>query len=104
MSKIHDYISRVDILSKDPLIAMLIFETDYSKSVVRVSYDSEIDKYWVQTENFCVPIESIGDVDQSILVSFIHDRIMRAFAHGLGSHGITFSRCGQLSSVRVPSH
>lgn len=97
MSKIHNYSSRVDILSMNPLIATLTFETDYSQSVVRISFDAEIRNYWVQymTDRFqrgtyrpsdiC---SSVSDINASVIAATIHFDTLRDHAEGLSAAGI----------------
>lgn len=102
MSKIHDYTSRVDIVSTDPLIATFTFETDYSKSVVSVSYDRKIRKYWVQRQGnrfHCAPIlndtyPSIADINTESLAIAVYLETRQRFAEGLGKHGITVDNSG----------
>lgn len=97
MSKIHDYTSRVDIVSTDPLIATFTFETDYSKSVVRVSYDTEIGKYWVQytkdrfdrmsyrPSDICV---SLSEINAPVIAASIYYDVGRDFSDGLSAAGV----------------
>lgn len=97
MSRIHDYTSSVDIVSTDPLIATFTFETDYSKSVIRVSYDHEIGKYWVQyvMDRFqrCTYRPSdicaiLSEINASVIAATIHSDTLRDFAEGLSASGI----------------
>ncbi|CUW87513.1 hypothetical protein [Agrobacterium genomosp. 2] len=102
MSRIQDYSSRVDILNTDPLIATLTFETDYSKSVLRVSYDREIGKYWVQRQGnrfHCHPLlndayPTIADINTESLAIAVYLETRQRFAEGLGKHGITVDNSG----------
>lgn len=97
MSRIHDYNSRVDIVSTDPLIATLTFETDYSTSGIRVSYDSEIGKYWIQFtkdrfhRNTYRPSDicsSLSDINASVIAATIHFDTLRDHAEGLSAAGV----------------
>ncbi len=97
MSAIHDYTSRVDIVSTDPLIATLTFETDYSTSGIRVSYDTEIGKYWVQfTKDRFARISyrpsdicsSLSDINASVIAATFHYEVLRDHAEGLSAAGI----------------
>ncbi|MEY9831093.1 hypothetical protein ABIA25_002908 [Sinorhizobium fredii] len=102
MSKIPDYTSRVDILSRNPLIATLTFETDYSKSVLRISFDTEIGKYWVRRQGnrfHCHPLlneiyRTIADIDTESLAIAIYLETRERFAEGLGHSGIAFENGG----------
>lgn len=97
MSRIHDYTSRIDIVSTEPLIATLTFETDYSTSGIRVSYDTEIGKYWVQyTQDRFARISyrpsdicfNLSDINASVIAATFHFDALRAHANGLSAAGI----------------
>lgn len=90
MTSIHDYTSYVNILNKDPLNATLTFETDYSKSVIRVFYDREIRKYWTKARYHAADAaQSIAEIDAAALAKTIYDDTRQKFAKGLGKNGIT---------------
>ncbi|MFK3962140.1 hypothetical protein ACI2KT_01000 [Ensifer adhaerens] len=102
MSRIHDYSSRVDILNTATLIATITFETEYSKSVLRVSYDPEIGKYWVQRQGnrfHCHPLlndtyTTIADIDTESLAIAVYLETRQRFAEGLEKSGITVDNSG----------
>lgn len=100
MSKIHDYTSRVDVLNTDPLNATLTFETDYSKSVIRVFYDREIGKYWTQARYKAADTaNSIADIDAVAVAKTIYDDTRQKFAEGLGKKGIRVDNSGSRLAV-----
>lgn len=96
MSKIHDYSSRVDIVSTCPLIASFTFETDYSKSVIRISFDAEIGKYWVQHKGnrfhraliLSDIYASLPEIGTKRIAASIYYEVSRDFAEGLSTAGI----------------
>lgn len=97
MSRIHDYTSRIDIVSTEPLIATLTFETDYSTSGIRVSYDAEIGKYWVQyTQDRFARISyrpsdicsSLSDIKASVIAATFYFDTLRNHAEGLSAAGV----------------
>lgn len=89
-----DYTSRVNILNTDPLVATFTFETDYFKTVVRVSYDREIRKYWTQARYHAADAaNSIADINTAALARAIHDETLQKFADLLGSKGISVDSC-----------
>lgn len=97
MSRIPDCTSRVDIVSTKPLIATLTFETDYSTSGIRVSYDTEIGKYWVQytrdrfariSYRFSDICSSLSDINASVIAATFHFDTLRNHAEGLSAAGI----------------
>ncbi|OHV83664.1 hypothetical protein [Rhizobium sp. LCM 4573] len=94
MSKIYDYTSRVDVVSTDPLVARLTFETDYSKSTVRVSFDPALEKLWVQANGFCAAFESFRHINTEALAIAIYLETRQKFAEGLGTNDISVENSG----------
>lgn len=96
MTHIADYTSRVAVLNTDPLVATFSFETDYFKTVVRVSYDREIGKYWTQARYHAADAAaSVDDIDTTAIAKAIHFDIRQKFADGLGSKGILVDPLGK---------
>lgn len=92
MSRSLDYVSRIDIVRTNPFVATLTFETDYSQVVFRVTRDVELGKYWVQMPGrykaVIGVIESISDINVSVIAQLICDNLHHDRARGLGGFGV----------------
>lgn len=95
MSRTPDYASRIDIVRTDPFVATLTFETDYSRSVVRVSRDILSRKYWVQIPGSpAAVVEKIADIDPAPIASAICRQAHRDRAERMGGSSVVVLGAG----------
>jgi hypothetical protein len=97
IARLQDCSSHVGVASAHPFAAEYTFETGYSTSVIRVTYDTDLGKYWVQLKSrlrcfhssIHADLNNLDDRDVETLATAVFEAVRHDFADGLGSHGIT---------------
>jgi len=89
------YLSRIDFVRTKPYVTTFTFETGYSRTQLRISYDSAFGKFWIQIEGHPTLVSgSLSNINLNEVSEAILSRVRRDRAERMGGYGIVVTSGG----------